>query len=85
MDLITQSGSSFLAVVTGTLFFASYMFYKWLLPKPIKGVPYNAEATKSIFGDIPDMLEHLKHSKTITDWMEGQVSLRIYFSKLYHG
>ncbi|KAH6637941.1 cytochrome P450 [Boeremia exigua] len=72
MDLITQSGSSFLAVVTGTLFFASYMFYKWLLPKPIKGVPYNTEATKSIFGDIPDMLEHLKHSKTITDWMEGQ-------------
>lgn len=62
-----------LAIVSGVLFFGAYLFYRWLLPKPIAGIPYNKKATKSIFGDIPVMLDHLKHNKCITDWFELQV------------
>ncbi|KAF2026189.1 cytochrome P450 [Setomelanomma holmii] len=56
--------------ITGTLFFAAFLFYRWLLPKPIPGIPYDASATKSIFGDIPNMLKHLEKSKEVTNWMK---------------
>ncbi|RKK06579.1 hypothetical protein BFJ65_g18477 [Fusarium oxysporum f. sp. cepae] len=29
-----------------------YALYRFLLPKPLKGIPYNAEATQSLLGDI---------------------------------
>lgn len=29
-----------------------YAFYRWLLPKPIPGIPYNPKAAKSIWGDV---------------------------------
>jgi hypothetical protein len=57
------------AAVTGSLFVAAFLLYQWLLPKPIPGIPYDESATKTIFGDIPSMLEHLKTHKTLTDWM----------------
>jgi hypothetical protein len=57
--------------ISGTLFFAAFLLYKWLLPKPIPGIPYNPEATKSLFGDIPSLLAHLKTHKTTSDWMES--------------
>ncbi|KAJ8114665.1 hypothetical protein OPT61_g3509 [Boeremia exigua] len=72
MGNLFPSASPPMAIVSSILFFSAYLFYRWLLPKPIKGIPYNEHATKSIFGDIPDMLQHVKHHKTITDWMEGQ-------------
>ena len=55
--------------VTGALFLGAYLFYQWLLPKPIKGVPYNNDATKSIFGDIPSMLTHLKTHTEFQSWI----------------
>lgn len=68
-------------IVSGFLLFGAYLFYRWLLPKPISGIPYNTKATQSIFGDIPDMLEHFKHSKCLTDWMEQQVSSGLTFNR----
>ncbi|KAF2828307.1 cytochrome P450 [Ophiobolus disseminans] len=56
-------------VISGTLFLAAFLFYRWLLPKPIAGIFYNEEATKSIFGDIPSMLAHLKQSQALVDWL----------------
>lgn len=73
MDLLGSSVQALntptTAAITGSLFIAAFLFYRWLLPKPIPGIPYNEEATKSIFGDIPSMLEHLKTHKTMSDWM----------------
>lgn len=57
----------------------AYTIYMWLLPKPIPGIPYNRKATKSVFGDIPELMEHLKHSKTITDWFLSNVSVPYAF------
>lgn len=58
-------------ILLTTVCAAIYLFYLWLLPKPIPGIPYNPEATQSIFGDVPSMLRHLKTSKTISDWILG--------------
>jgi cytochrome P450 len=55
--------------VTGTLFLGTFLLYRWLLPTPIPGIPYNQDALNSIFGDIPSMLEHLKTHKTLSDWL----------------
>ncbi|KAH7356145.1 cytochrome P450 [Pyrenochaeta sp. MPI-SDFR-AT-0127] len=55
--------------ITGVLFLATFSLYRWLLPKPIPGIPFNPEATNSIFGDIPSMLNHLKTHKTVSDWV----------------
>ncbi|KAK4235421.1 cytochrome P450 [Achaetomium macrosporum] len=32
-----------------------YGLYRWLLPKPIPGIPYNKDAAKSIWGDMMDL------------------------------
>ncbi|KAI8935716.1 hypothetical protein NX059_007237 [Plenodomus lindquistii] len=56
-------------ILTTTVLAATYFFYLRLLPKPIPGIPYNPEATQSILGDVPSMLQHLKTSKTVSDWM----------------
>lgn len=55
---------------TTALFFSAFLLYRWLLPAPIAGIPFNAEATKSIFGDVPSMMAHLKTHETIIDWIE---------------
>lgn len=42
------------AIITIPL--AIYTFRKVLLPKPLPGIPYNAEAANSLFGDVPAIL-----------------------------
>ena len=32
-----------------------YAVYKYLLPKPLPGIPYNEESSKRLMGDIPDI------------------------------
>lgn len=60
--------------ITSTLFCATYLFYRWLLPTPIPGIPYNPEAIKSVFGDIPSMLKHVQTSKMISDWIQSHTT-----------
>lgn len=62
-------------VFNGMLLLGAYTVYRWLLPKPIPGIPHNRKATESVLGDIPDLMEHLKHSKTIADWFLSNVSV----------
>ncbi|KAI1135165.1 cytochrome P450 [Hypoxylon sp. FL0543] len=49
-----------------------FLLYRWLLPKPIPGIPYNAEATKSLLGDIPSMVEYGKQTQEVFSWMAKQ-------------
>ena len=32
-----------------------YGFYRWLLPSPLPGIPYNKESAKSIWGDVLEL------------------------------
>ncbi|KAL5583935.1 hypothetical protein FOVSG1_015286 [Fusarium oxysporum f. sp. vasinfectum] len=61
----------FLAVVvTG---FCLVEVYKWLLPKPLPGIPYNETAINGLFGDAPDMARDIKETGEFNGWMTKQV------------
>ncbi|KAL0930163.1 cytochrome p450 monooxygenase [Colletotrichum truncatum] len=49
-----------------------YTIYRQLLPKPIAGIPYNEDAAKSFFGDIP-RLQKESGNNTFA-WMINQAS-----------
>ena len=50
-----------------------YALYQWLLPKPLPGIPYNIEATKSLFGDAPAMSREISIIKEFSKWLANQV------------
>lgn len=54
----------FLATATLSICF----LYRWTLPKPIPGIRYNEQATRSILGDAPAMISYI--TKTDAAWFE---------------
>ena len=50
-----------------------YALYQWLLPKPLPGIAYNPETTKSLFGDAPDMIREISVTGEFGFWMAKQV------------
>ncbi|KAI1407924.1 cytochrome P450 [Hypoxylon sp. FL1857] len=50
-----------------------YLVYQWLLPKPLPGIPYNSEATKSLFGDALAMDREVKATGEFSVWLAKQV------------
>ncbi|KIX09319.1 uncharacterized protein Z518_00398 [Rhinocladiella mackenziei CBS 650.93] len=51
-----------------------YLIYRWALPRPIPGIPYNPSATRSIFGDIPGMLDYISKTGRIWPWITQQTT-----------
>lgn len=49
---------------------ALYLLPIALRPRPIPGIPYNKDAAKSIWGDIPTMMSNFSKTKEVTDWMQ---------------
>ncbi|KAK4939050.1 hypothetical protein LTR10_020624 [Elasticomyces elasticus] len=49
-----------------------YLAYRWALPKPIPGIPYNASATKSIFGDVPSIVSYMSRTGRLWPWIMQQ-------------
>ncbi|KAL1869372.1 hypothetical protein Daus18300_005584 [Diaporthe australafricana] len=64
-----------LVVVAGCSALILYSLYCRLLPKPIPGIPYNKNATKTIMGDLPSLGEALDNDLTIWRWVTDQVRL----------
>ncbi|KAI0013976.1 cytochrome P450 [Xylariaceae sp. FL0662B] len=50
-----------------------YVFYRWLLPKPLPGIAYNPEATESLFGDASSMTRELSSTGEFSMWLAKQV------------
>lgn len=48
-----------------------YSLYQHLLPKPIPGIPYNADATSNLLGDIPRFKKETNGSNFF-EWMIEQ-------------
>lgn len=48
------------------------VLYRWLYPKPLPGIPYNTEATKNIFGDIPSLTQWQKTHGESRRWFQAQ-------------
>ncbi|KAL1851381.1 hypothetical protein Daus18300_012562 [Diaporthe australafricana] len=58
----------------GTLLLASilavlYLGYRAALPKPLPGIPYNHDAARKLFGDVPEMMSYVKRTKRIFCWL----------------
>ncbi|KZL83079.1 cytochrome p450 [Colletotrichum incanum] len=60
----------FFGVVATAIAVALYALYRYLLPKPIPGIPYNPSALRSLFGDIPAMIKNCNNSPI--RWMVSQ-------------
>lgn len=49
-----------------------YLLYRWALPKPLPGIPYNEEATKKVLGDLPNLIDALKNGSDLGKWLREQ-------------
>ncbi|EHK21868.1 uncharacterized protein TRIVIDRAFT_53375 [Trichoderma virens Gv29-8] len=75
MDLaLSLSGSSpqNAVLLAGGVVVSLVLFYRWALPKPIPGIPYNKESVNSIFGDASSMVAHTSKTQEMFDWMVQQ-------------
>lgn len=50
----------------------AYAVYYSLLPKPLAGIPYHQEATRSLLGDMPAMLSHIQQTGEMFSWLGQQ-------------
>ncbi|UKZ80173.1 hypothetical protein TrVFT333_007930 [Trichoderma virens FT-333] len=67
---IASPGSPALYAISTTV--ALYLVYRWLLPKPIPGIPFNKDAKSSLLGDIPSMVKHSMKTQELHDWIVAQ-------------
>jgi hypothetical protein len=42
-----------------------WLLYNAILPKQIPGIPYNDDAAKKLFGDVPEMMRYVLRTKRI--------------------
>ena len=49
-----------------------YVSYRRLMPKPIPGIPYNKSATRSLFGDVPEIMSYISRTQEIWPWITEQ-------------
>lgn len=49
-----------------------YLLYRWALPKPIPGIPYDVDASKNLRGSIPDFLAYRNAHGTGRPWFVEQ-------------
>ncbi|KAK4062495.1 uncharacterized protein Triagg1_9981 [Trichoderma aggressivum f. europaeum] len=72
LDKLSVASQSSLALYAIAITASLYLFYLWLLPKPIPGIPFNKEAKSSLLGDIPAMVKHSMKTQELHDWMATQ-------------
>jgi hypothetical protein len=49
-----------------------YAGYRWALPRPITGIPYNEKAAQRLLGDLPDIFNYIKKTDTVLPWFAEQ-------------
>jgi hypothetical protein len=52
-------------LLVGVSTISVYIIYRCLLPKPLHGIPYNQDAAKKLFGDVPEMMSYVLRTKRI--------------------
>ncbi|KAF2761845.1 cytochrome P450 [Pseudovirgaria hyperparasitica] len=63
--------STILLVIASILLFF-YFSYRWALPRPIPGIPYNASSAGKVLGDVPDLLNELALTGDMVQWLLKQ-------------
>jgi cytochrome P450 len=49
---------------------ALYLFYQWLLPKPIVGIPFSVAATQNLLGDVPELAAEVSRTRKFNSWLK---------------
>ncbi|KAI1127278.1 cytochrome P450 [Nemania abortiva] len=49
-----------------------YVGYRWALPKPLPGIPYNIEATRNLLGDAPALRREVSKTGDLVAWFLKQ-------------
>ncbi|CAG8051375.1 unnamed protein product [Penicillium olsonii] len=49
-----------------------FMGYRWLLPNPIPGIPYNHDAARNLLGDLPAWTDYTKKTGEKLSWLPLQ-------------
>lgn len=42
-----------------------YIGYRAALPKPLPDIPYDHDAARKLFGDVPEMMSYVRRTKRI--------------------
>lgn len=42
-----------------------YIGHRAALPKPLPGIPYDRDAARKLFGDVPEMMRYVRRTKRI--------------------
>lgn len=70
--LESQIRAMALLIVLSVVLLGLYGLYRWLLPKPLPGIPYNPEATQSLFGDISSLIKEVSKTGDMAGWIHKQ-------------
>ncbi|KAF2829534.1 cytochrome P450 [Ophiobolus disseminans] len=46
-----------------------WVAYRAVLPKPLPGIPYSRNASRKLFGDVPEMMRYVLRTKRIFCWL----------------
>ncbi|KAI1344368.1 cytochrome P450 [Xylariaceae sp. FL0016] len=57
------------AVILISLVSLVYLAYRWALPRPIPGIPYDESARASLFGSMPEIRAELARTGRIRTWI----------------
>lgn len=68
MSLSLQS----FGIIGSVVLLAGFLLYRAALPKPIPGIPYNKEATKNLFGDVPTFMKYHAETSELYSWLVKQ-------------
>lgn len=71
MALPLFGSSSFGLLAIGVLLL-SFSLYRYLLPKPIPGIPYNKHAARRLLGDMPEFGKSVSETKEVNKWLVDQ-------------
>lgn len=59
-------------IVVGVLAVLLYGLYQWLLPKPLRGIPYDKASAKNLFGDIPSLVKEVSKTGDFANYISKQ-------------
>jgi hypothetical protein len=73
LSALPLAGISSVSLLIASIAIAGlYLAYRWALPKPIPGIPYDHEAARSISGNLPQILAHGKAHGRVRSWFKTQ-------------
>jgi hypothetical protein len=78
------SNPSALLAIIGGISSCLFLFYRWALPRPIPGIPYNKEATKTLLGDVVPMVKYISKTQEVGSyWSMETVKLQSPIIQLF--